>query len=423
MSDAYRKLFGPDTSASYRSKPVSGQVASVNTENDTMRVDAGSTGTPTTGIPHGYSGPNSWMRFYPEPGTGVILQERAEDRSFIATGYYRNADSTEARDATDAEIPANMRRKMYVGEWELSSIGQGQAYADRRGNLEFRAGLMRLHVNQDRLETSSYAGTHIREVSGRTIAVGSGLNDQERFGLIKRSPVNVAFETYFGGPDAPTATSPFQNGATAVWGKEYVRNISTRPTSSAPSVLPIVDHREGTTVVNDLGQPDLVPIPTLPTPVKGPFRFRSRWYVLPNASTMASAPYTSLDVGMDLAGNVGVSLPIAGNLIVSVAGGQGGAIDFVAANRYGLTVGAQGIKTVTSGPSLHTAQMFQFTTSEPSLPVARVSDTVSIDLAILATAIAPLLHDSNQAPLVPVLPGPVSVVAGTIATGNANHLG
>lgn len=423
MSDAYRKLFGPDTSASYRSKPVSGQVVSVNTENDTMRVDAGSTGTPTTGIPHGYSGPNSWMRFYPEAGTGVILQERAEDRSFIATGYYRNSDSTEGRDATDAEIPANMRRKMYVGEWELSSIGQGQAYADRRGNLEFRSGLMRLQINQDRLDTSSYAGTHIREVSGRSVAVGPGLNDQERFGLIKRSPVNVAFETYFGGPDATTATSPFQNGAAAVWGKEYVRNISTRPTSSAPSVLPIVDHREGTTVVNDLGAPDMVPIPTLPTPVKGPFRFRSRWYVLPNASTLASAPYTSLDVGMDLAGNLGVSLPIAGNLTVSVAGSQGGAIDFVAANRYGLTVGAQGIKTVTSGPALYTAQMFQFSTATQALPVARVSDTVSIDLAILATALAPLLTDSTNAPLKPVIPGPVSVVAGTIASGNQNHLG
>lgn len=421
LNRAFKNLLNPDTQ--YTEKPVSSQVQSVNTENDLMVVDAGSSGTPTVGIPHPYIGPNSWFRFYPEAGSPVLVQQRAEDHSMVSLGYYRDSSSTATREATDAEIPTFTRRKMYIGEFELSSLKQGQVYGDRRGNLEFRSGLMNMGINQDRLEIGAYTGTHIRKVSGSTVATGASLADQERFGLIKRSPVNPAFEAYFGGPESTSPTTPFQFVGSPVYGKEYVRNISTRPTSGAPSVIPVVDYREGTTVVTDQGIPDITPIATIP-PTKGPYRMRARWFTLPNASISTVGAFTSLDIGMDLSGNLGIALPDAGNLRLSVAGSQGGKIDVVAGNSWSFLIGTQGYKLTTSGSMTENCQYKEVNTPGGALPIARVGDSVSIDLAILATFIAPYLHDSNLAPLTPAPPpNPEGLVCGTIATGNASHLG
>lgn len=398
-------LLKGDTADSFRTRPVSGTVSNVNTDTDMMRVDAFASGTPTVGVPHPYTSPNSWIRCYPETGASLLIAERAEDRTFVALAYYRDAPFSSERDNTDSLTPTSMRRKMYVGEIEIASKNQGQIYADRRGNLELRSGLMRQSINQDRLENVSYTGTHIREVSGRQIGV-PGLTDQERFGLIKRSPVNAAFEAYFGGPESKLPTTPFRNIGSPVMGKEYVRNISTRPVAGGPSLLPVVDHREGTTVVTDQGAPDLVPIGTFP-PVTGPFRFRSRWFVLPNTSTSAVAPYTCLDAGMDLKGNVGINLPVEGNLRVSVAGPQGGAIDWVAGTSWSVIVGAQGMKHQSAGQVSWKAPFFEIDTpGKPASPVARVGDGVSIDLGILADLLASMLIAPNGGgPCLPATPG------------------
>lgn len=431
-------LLKPDTSDSYRTRPVSGTVTTVNTDNDMMGVEAYTSGTPTVGVPHPYTSLNSWIRCYPETGASLLIAERAEDRTFVAIGYYRDSPFATEREGTDAVLPTSMRRKMYVGEIEIASTNQGQIYADRRGNLEMRSGLMRHHINQDRLEEVAYTGTHIREVSGRQVGI-PGLTDQERFGLIKRSPVNAAFEAYFGGPESKLPTTPFRNIGSPVMGKEYVRNISVRPAAGMPSLLPIVDHREGTTVVNDQGAPDLVPIGTAGSggPVTGPFRFRSRWFVLPNASTSSVAPFTCLDVGMDLKGNVGINLPVEGNLRLSVVGPQGGAIDIAAGASWSLLVGAQGMKTTSAGNVAQTAPFIQFNTpgGSPTVPgaspVARVGDLVNIDCALLAAAIAPLLAPlitatALNSPCVPTPspldPPPLSVAAGTVLTGNTTFV-
>lgn len=432
---AIEDLLKGDTADSFRTRPVSCTVSTVNTDNDMMTVEAFNSGTPTVGVPHPYTSLNSWIRCYPDSGASMLIAERAEDRTFVALGYYRDSPFGAEREATDALLPTAMRRKMYVGEIEIASKNQGQVYADRRGNLELRSGLMRHHINQDRLEEVAYTGTHIREVSGRQIGI-QGLTDQERFGLIKRSPVNAAFEAYFGGPESKAPTTPFRNVGSPVMGKEYVRNISTRAAPGTPSMIPIVDHREGTTVVTDQGLPDLIPIGTAGTggPVTGPFRFRSRWFVLPNASTSAPAPFTYLDVGMDLKGNVGVNLPVEGNLRISAVGPQGGAIDIAAGTSWSLLVGAQGMKTTSAGNVTQTAPFIQFNTPGGSAtvpgasPVSRVGDLVNIDCQMLAAALAQFLQATQVGtPLIPVaplqLPGAsISVQAGTILTGNTSFI-
>ena len=417
---AIADLLKPDSSEAYRSKPVSGVVVTVNTDNDMMTLDAFGSGTPTVGVPHPYASQNSWIRCYPESGSSLLIQERAEDRSFVAIGYYRDAPFSSERAGTDALLPTALRRKMYVGEIEIASRNQGQIYADRRGNLELRSGLMRSSINQDRLENVAYTGTHIREVSGRTLAV-PGMTDTEHFGLIKRSPVNVAFEAYFGGPESTIPTTPFKNVGSPVMGKEYVRNISTRAAPGTPSMIPVVDHREGTTVVTDQGLPDLVPIGTWP-PVKGPFRFRSRWFVLPNASVGATAPYTALDVGMDLQGNVGVNLPIEGNFRLGVTGAQGGAIDIAAGYSWSLLVGAKGMQTTSAGNVSLKAPFIQYDTPGGGSPVARVGDTVEINLPALAATLAPYFVAPNGPVTLSPSQIPASVTVGVINSGNATFV-
>lgn len=418
----FANLLNPGAEFAYRTRPVAASVTAVNTENNLMTVKTGASGNPKVGVPHPFLSPNAWIRAYPDTGATVLIHERAEEQAFVSLGYYRDTDSSQERNATEAVVPSGKTRKMSPGEIELMSIGMGNIYLDRRGNVELRSKLTRMVISNDNLEIKARAQTHVREIGGKVNPPGLAfvINNEERFGMTKRTLVTPAIESYISPVSVPPAIPPFSpvlGGGTPNFTKEYVRNISVKLAPGTPALVPVCDYREGSYVVTDQGIPDIVPIATVP-PIPGPFRFRGRQFVVPNPPGTPAIPFTALDYGMDLLGNVGVTVPATGSFSLAAAAPgppPAGLINMAAANGFTFLSGpgAGGFKVLSTGPLILASPIPPLVASftSPPKPIAKVGDQV----AILIDMIAPLI---GAIPLVggpcfPLTPG-LAIPAGII---------
>lgn len=418
---ALASVLDPGSEMAYRNRPVAASVQSVNTENNIMQVKTGGSGTPKVGIPHPFLSPNAWIRAYPDTGATVLLHERAEEQAFVALGYYRDTDQANERRATESVVPSGKTRKMLPGEIEAMSSGWGNVYLNQRGDVELRSKLQWMRISMDNLEIKSHAQTHIREISGKANPPGLSfvINNEERFGLTKRTTVTPAIENYIGPQGVPPALPPFSpilGGGSPVFTKEYVRNISTKIAPLTPALVPLCDYREGSYVVTDQGIPDIIPIATVP-PVVGPYRFRGRHFVVPNPPAAPAIPFTALDYGMDLLGNVGVVAPLTGSINIAApapTAPPGGQINMSASNGFTFLCGpgALGFKVLSVGPLILASPIPPMVASftSPPKPIAKVGDNV----AILIDMIAPLIASTLPgAPCVGLSPG-LAVPAGII---------
>jgi hypothetical protein len=379
----------------HQNRPIAARIDSVNVDRDQMRISGNSVNT-EAGILHPFYSRNAWFRAYPEAGSVVTAHAQAEDPGqYAILSYYRNSSTEGRRLQTDANIPADTYRKMYQGELEVSSIGKAQTYWSRNGDLEHRAGLITQRLSHDGLEIKAYAPTHIRQILGysaKTPAV-QYIADEERFGATKRSIGNPYLSKYIG-PTSGNVVPAFPSSGVGIdYHKEYVRVMYVRPTIGTPSALPLIDYREGSVVVNDLGLPDTQPIVAVPgvigTSLVPPYRFRGKYFTigLPTAPGAPSPPSNMLDFVMSSAtGSVGVSLPATGGLSVSAPLGIGmqavGPIQMQSGAGVSITT-ALGLSVTTPGATSITSSLTKIgSAASVPLPALRVGDPIQVILTV-----------------------------------------
>ena len=300
--------------------PFLGSVTAVNSHADTMLVEHYG-GAKNIKISHPYLGNSSWHRIGPDPGMGVVLQQRVDSKEEHATTYSVQPprDGPPNKRLEDYDKDLDTFRPIFPGEHDIASRGQAQIYMGRRPVIDIRAGAIHSSLDQDRLESVAKAPTHRLLVHTHN---SSKIGNEARFGVVSRPATVVAGGKEYSYVDLQYIHEPAlqETGGAVSTGTANayaMENMYVLKTESNNSTL--VDHREGH-VVDDHGSLQ-----------KGSFHNNLRF-----SKKLFTTNQEVFQVEVDDHGNLGVKLPSSATsgFDMTVPGGN-----------FKLSVGSSGATT------------------------------------------------------------------------------
>jgi filamentous hemagglutinin family protein len=255
------------------------------------------TGEKLTSFAYPFSSPNAWMRGQPENTTTMISIIGADTKDILPVGYYDPQKAAVA--ATYQTLAAGVRqnpdsivgnnavsyRTLDPGEIDLGSRG-AQAFFGMRDVAQMRGGLS--HHTMTSLYTRME--TPLLRIEGPGHVLSGNLNDEVRFGTVRRSVANESNPTLpslvigdgqrrFDAPGSPLAP---------LFAKEWAVLLDWH---GDPAKL--IDHRQGIVTDDDGSFPK-------GGPNRKPLRARYRWFT--TAGVPGSLNFTTTEI--DEGGNV-----------------------------------------------------------------------------------------------------------------------
>jgi hypothetical protein len=161
-------------------KPFAGNISGVNYLTEKMTVVTPAQ-TRDLDYAHPYVGQNSWIRSSVEANLKPLIVYRGDRQEPAVLRYLQEKNSQRILDYQNSKT--GVYRPLRPGEHEIHSIGFAQAYYSSRAIQELRAGVIKLWLNQDELESGQKSPLHIRQFQDNSSGT---IGDEIREGVVKR---------------------------------------------------------------------------------------------------------------------------------------------------------------------------------------------------------------------------------------------